>query len=135
MTPTLLRPGRRLGAKDADGCRHFPGLTSEVRADLLPTLSAVTGSPQSVRREVEKMRIKRRKHNRLGSYYAEVRPWYRHRHYVLPLCRAPVIARQLAAEDNVGIEGIGHSIAVLFRRHGMPVPKRNLTLVDSAGNA
>src|SRR5664279_852745 len=135
MTPTLLRPGRRLGAKDADGCRHFPGLTSEVRADLLPTLSAVTGSPQSVRCEVEKMRINRREHNRLGSYYAEVRPWYRLRHHVLALGSAPVVTRQLAAENYVGVERIGHNIAVLFRRHGMPVTKRNLAIVTATGDA
>src|SRR5450759_493915 len=83
--PALLRLGRRLAAKDAYGCGHCPGLAGEVRTDLLPTLSAVAGSPQSVRREVEEMRIERREHNRLGPYHAKVRLGYSHWHHVLPL--------------------------------------------------
>src|ERR1017187_5245340 len=71
--PSLLGLGRRLAAKDADGCGHVPGFAGEVRTDLFPTLSAVAGSPQSVRREVEKMRINWRKHNWLSAHHAEVR--------------------------------------------------------------
>src|ERR1039458_1594355 len=91
----LLRLGRRVAAKDADGCGQFPDFASEVRTDLLPTLSAVAGGPQCVRREVEKMWINWREHNWLGANHAEVRSGDQLRNHVLRLCRAPVIATQL----------------------------------------
>src|ERR1035441_4577137 len=131
----LLRLGRRVAAKDAHGSGYFPDLASEVRTDLLPTLSAVAGSTQSVRREVEKMLIDWREHNWLSANHAKIRSGDQLRNHVLRLCRAPVVARQLAAEHNVGVERIGHDIAVLFRRHRMPIAKRDLAIVAPAGNA
>src|ERR1019366_3969406 len=132
---SLLRLGRRVATKDAHSCWHLPDFPGEVRTDLFPTLSAVAGSPQSVRREVKKMRINWREHNWLGANHAEVRPKDQLRNHVLRLCRAPVIARQLAAEHNVGIERIGHDIPVFFRRHWMPIAKRDLAIVATTGNA
>src|ERR1035441_6552094 len=82
----LLRLGRRVAAKDTHGCGYFPGFAGEVRTDLLPTLSAVAGSPQSVRREVEKMRIDWREHNWLSANHAEVRRSEERRNHVLRLC-------------------------------------------------
>ena len=59
----------------------------------------------------------------------------RHRHDVLRLAGAAVVARELAAIDDVGIERIGHHVAVLFRRHRMPVAKGDLAVVAAAGDA
>ncbi len=81
------------------------------------------------------MRVERRKDDWLGPYHAEVRSWDRDRHHVLPLRRAPVIARQFAAKDDVRIERIGHDVAILFGRHRMPIAKGDLAIVAAAGDA
>ena len=48
---------------------------------------------------------------------------------------AAIISRQLAAVDDVGIERIGHHVAVFFGSHGMPVAEGDLAVVAAAGDA
>ena len=131
----LLGLRRGLIAEDAHRGWHVKGLAREVRADLLPTLSAVARGPEGVRGKVHQVRIERREDNRLGADDAKFRAAQRHRHDVLRLRCAAIVARQLAAVDDVGIERIGNNVAVFFRCHRMPVAKRDLAVIAAAGDA
>src|SRR6185369_5033347 len=48
---------------------------------------------------------------------------------------ASVVTCQLAAIDDVGIQGVGRNVAVFFRCHRMPVSERNLSVVAARENA
>ena len=75
----------------------------------------------------------RREHERLGAKHAIAAQ--RLGLDVLDLSGAAVVARYLAAVDDVGIERIGRGVAVLFNAGGMPVMKGDAAIVAAAGNA
>ncbi len=69
--------GRRRGWRSdvlADARRHGPGFPREVRADLRPARSPVHRLPDHIRREVERVGIDRREHDRLRADDAVVGP-------------------------------------------------------------
>src|SRR5512133_3291933 len=78
------------------------------------------------------MRIERRKNNRLASQHPEIFGLHWHGKNVLRLTGAPIEPRQLTADDDVWIEGIGNDVTIFLRRNWSPVAKRDSALVAAA---
>src|SRR5262249_27734208 len=104
---------------------YFKRRSREVRRYLLPALTSVQRLPQCVGAKIKNMWIDGREDNRFRAHYAEISSAKRLRHNVLRLASATVIACKLAAINGVRVEGIGHHIAILFRRHRMPFAHGN----------
>ena len=81
------------------------------------------------------MRIDGRKYDGLGAHDTEVGSAKRQRHDVLRLRSAAVVAGQLAAVHDVGIERVGRDVAVLFGGHRMPIAEGDFAVIAAAGNA
>src|SRR5205807_3546832 len=81
------------------------------------------------------MRILRREDNRLRPQDAKILRSKRLRHDVLRLPGAAVITCQLAAVDDVRVEGIRNNIPVFLSRHRMPLADSDLAIIAPAGNA
>src|SRR5437764_14214791 len=81
------------------------------------------------------MRIHRRKDHWLGAQHTKILRAKGLGHNVLGLVGAPVIARELASVDDIGIERVGSHVAILFCGHRMPLANRNLAIIAPAGDA
>ena len=87
----------------------------QVGADLRPAVAAGRRLPQRVRREVQRVRIDRREEHRQRADDAVVAAAAADaRRDLHDLAGAAVVARDLAAVDDVGIERIGRDVAVLL---------------------
>src|ERR1700730_2252069 len=86
-------------SEDANARRDFVFLSRQVRTDRLPTVSAVDGLEQDLRRQVQNMRIHRRKKNRHGPNESILAAAQQLRADLLHFSRALIEARRLAAID------------------------------------
>src|ERR1051326_1848350 len=127
--------GRLFSAILADAGRNFKRRTREVRRNLLPTLAAVHRLPQSISGEIKNVRVLRREDDWLSAQDAVIRPAESLGRNVLRLISAAVIARELTAIDDIGIERIRDAITVFFRRNGMPFTNRDLAVIPAARDA
>src|SRR6185437_2740506 len=127
--------GSGLAAEDTDSCRHRIILAGEIRRDLLPTIAAICGLPESVGGEEEHFRIDGREDDGLCAHDAKILRAEGARNDVLRLRGATVIARELAAIHNVRIERIRDHIAVFFGGNRVPFANGDLAIVSSAGDA
>ena len=116
----------------ADARRHVPARAREVGADRFPGAPAVRRLPDGVRREVEDARVDGREQDRLRAQHPVARGPQRARGDVLRLAGAPVVARELAAVDDVGVERVGRDVAVLLDRHRVPVAEGDPPVVRAA---
>ena len=132
--PGRLR--RRVVLVYPDARWQVPGLAGKVGADLLPALAAVPRFPQRVRREIERVRVDRRKNDRLGPDRAPVGRPDGLRPDGLDLPRPPVPARDSApAVDDVRVERVGSGVAVFVDGDRAPVAERDLAVVAPARDA
>src|SRR5215467_4282240 len=106
---------------------HSRSFACEIWADRLPGMTAVAGGKQYVSRVVKQMRIKRRKHDRLGTVsaiFAANRNW----RYVLGLPGAPMKAGNFTSAgsvNDVGIKWIRRNVAVFNYSDRVPIAKRD----------
>src|SRR6266480_6087937 len=89
----LLCRSRWIGAIFSDTRRQLVGLARQVRADLLPSPSAVPRLPKGVPGKEKQMRIDRRKDHRLGANHAKIRRTQWHWKDPLGLAGASIVAR------------------------------------------
>src|SRR5207237_990542 len=101
----------------------------------LPALAAVHRLPQSVGGEIKNVRVDRREDDWLSAQHAVIRRAERLGRDLLRLVGATVIARKLAAIDNVRIERIRHHVTIFFRGDGMPIAEGDFAVISAAGNA
>ena len=110
-----------------------PRLARQVRADLRPAAPAVRRLPQ--RRSTRSTgRADRRARTGPAACARRGSP---HRRSgfgrdVLHLAGAPVVARHLAAVDDVGVERVGRDVAVLLDADRLPLAERDLPVVAAA---
>src|SRR5256885_1403556 len=76
--------------------RNLKSFARQVGTYLLPTLPAVSGLPQTIRSEVENVRVNGREDYRLCAKHSEICGAKRSWKNVLRLPRAPIITRGLA---------------------------------------
>ena len=132
----LGRRGRGASFVDADVGRHVPRLAREIGTDgRPPTHAAARRLPQAVRREVQRPRIDRRKQHRLRSDDAIGIARRRARPNLDHFAGPPVVARDLPAVDDVGIERIGRDVAVFLDADGVPLAERDPAVVAAALHA
>ena len=115
--------------EDAQSRRRGGGRAGEVWADLRPVRAAVARLPECVRREVQRAWIDRREQHWLRANDAIVAAAQRLRSDLLCFASAPVVSRDLAAVDDVGVERIGRDVAVLLDANRMPFAEGDLPVV------
>ena len=98
-------------------------------------MAAISRLEQHVACEIENVRIDRRKQKRGRAQKAILARAHRLGSHVLDLAREAVVARGLAAVDQMRVERIGSDVAVLFHAHGTPVAEGDLAVVAAAGDA
>ena len=129
------RPRRLRGAVFSNRRRRIPCLSRQVGADLLPAPAAGRRFPERVRREVHDVRIDGGEDHRRGAQRPEIRGADRCRRDVLNLAGLAVVSRDLAAVDDVGVQRIGHGVAVFLDADRMPLAERNHPVAAAAGDA
>ena len=126
---------RRRAAVLAHVGRYLPSLPRQVRADLIPTTSAVGRLPESVRGEVQCVRVHRREEDGHGPDDAVVavaqRPWA----HVLHLTGAAVVARHPATVNDIRVQRIGGDVAVFRYAHRTPLAERDLAVIATTLHA
>src|SRR5882762_11764842 len=81
------------------------------------------------------MRIDRREDHRLGADHPKISRAKRFRHDALSLPRAAIVARELSAIDDIGVERVRRHIAIFLSSDGMPFAESDLAIVATAGDA
>src|SRR3954453_8038550 len=77
----------------------------------------------------------RREDDRLGADHAKILRAKRDRQDALRLAGPSIVARNLAAINDVGIERIGDDVAIFLRGDWMPLAERDRAVVAAAGDA
>src|SRR3954453_20345987 len=77
----------------------------------------------------------RREDDRRGADHAKILRAKRDRQDALRLAGASIVAGNLAAIDDVGIERIGDDVAIFLRGDGMPFAERDCALIAATGDA
>src|SRR5207253_10767640 len=91
--------------------RQLVGRARQIMADLFPNPATVPSLTEVVAGKEKQVRIDRRKDHRLGADHSKIRRTQGHRKNFLGLAGASIVAGQLAAIDNIGIEWVGDDIA------------------------
>ena len=131
----LLHP---LQPQLADARRNTRIGTRQIGTHRLPGLSGVRGLVEPVGRVVHAVRILRCEEQRLGAIDADVRAGERNRRDVLYLAGTQIGPGDFiapGAKDHVGIERIGHRIAVFDDTDRMPVAESDFAIIAAAGDA
>src|SRR5205085_8870015 len=106
-----------------------------MRADDLPTLTAVDGFEKDVAGEIKYVRINRREDDGCGAQETILAAQHNFGRNRLRLPRALVEARELAAIDEVRVERVGRDVAVLFCADGAPIAERDRAVVAATRRA
>ena len=130
----LALPGVVLD-KDTESCGNARVVARQVGADFLPTMPSVDCLEQYVASEIKNVRIHRGEHHWLRAVEAIFARADDPGADVLHLPGPPVELSELAAVQNIRMQRIRRDVAVLFDANGMPIPKRNRTVITAAGNA
>ena len=119
----------------ADAGGDLPRLARQVGRDFLPTAAAIGGAKHGVGGEEHDVRIGQGEDHRSGAQRAVVRAADGLGRDVFHLAGAAVEARDLAAEDDVGVERIGDGVAILFDADRRPFAESELAVIAAAGDA
>src|SRR5689334_14648971 len=98
-------------------------------------MTGVSCAPQSVRGEVERVRVLGGEDDWLGAEHAEILRAKWLGDDVLGLACAAIVARELASVNGIGIERVRDDVSIFFRSHGMPLADGDLPIVATAGDA
>src|SRR5581483_1159184 len=133
--PRHRRHLRRAVFADAFGNVVF--LARKVWADDFTTLAAIQSLKQHVARVVERLVVHGRKEHRRSAQETILPAATASTGLgrdVLYLSRLPIVARNLAAIDDVGIERIGRDVAVLFDTDRAPIAPSDRAIIATRGD-
>src|SRR5207245_3857486 len=111
------------------------GPAGQVKTDLLPIPPTVPRLPKVVPGKEKQVRIDRRKDHRLRADHSKIRRRQGHWKNPLGLAGASIVARQLAAIDNIEIERVGEDIAIFLGRHRVPIAKGDRAIIATTGDS